>query len=62
MGEKLSKCERFVATSVNDSDDLGGCPTNFNQSDVVRCEKFVYLTHEHMLLNEVYEVEIRQFF
>lgn len=29
------------------------CPWSFNQSDVVDCESFVYLTHEHILLNEV---------
>lgn len=52
MGGKLAKCERFVATSVNISVD-SVCPYHFNQSDVVSCERFVYLTNEQMLLNQV---------
>lgn len=32
------------------------CPWNFNQSYAVNCQDFVYLQHEHGLLNEVKNV------
>ncbi|KAJ6636238.1 Organic cation transporter 1, partial [Pseudolycoriella hygida] len=50
--DKLSKCERFAPVSgVNVTKD-SVCPWSFNQSVVLTCDEFVYLTHEHMLLNE----------
>lgn len=49
---KLSKCERFMPMSINKTDD-STCPWNFNQSDAVTCQDFVYLPDEHFLLNEV---------
>lgn len=41
-----------MATSINETSD-SICPWSFNQSNVVTCQDFVYLPHEHFLLNEV---------
>ncbi|KAJ6646044.1 Organic cation transporter 1, partial [Pseudolycoriella hygida] len=48
---KFSKCERFTPLSVH-TEQESVCPWTFNQSEVIRCNEFVYLTDEHLLLNE----------
>lgn len=52
---KIAKCERFMPMDVNETTD-SICPWNFNQTYVASCQDFVYLTHEHYLLNEVRKV------
>ncbi|KAG4080334.1 hypothetical protein HA402_010826 [Bradysia odoriphaga] len=47
----LSKCERFMPISVDESVD-SVCRWTFNRSDVVTCQDFVFQPHERFLLNE----------
>lgn len=50
---KLSKCKRLMPVSMNETDADSICPWNFNQSNAITCQNFVYSPHEHFILNEV---------